>query len=361
MMIGNQPASRSKSVERRALIIGAGSALVASAMPRRLRAATPPTLVTSIRSLSNPYHAVWKKGADAFAKSAGLEHVVLVSEGNSQKGIADIRAMLAKTGGNMILNSDPNDTADARPIVESCFKARAYCVTQWNKPADLIPKDFNPYYVSYIGFDGIDSGSMIADALFKAMGGKGGIVALGGLISNTAAIERREGLNKALIANPDIKLLDFQTADWKATEAYDKTNGLLTRFGDDLKGVWAANDDMGVGALEALRTAGLAGRVPVVGIDGIKAALDAIRTGEYVCTVTSNPFWQGGMGLSIGYHAASKSFDVASAPADHRQFYGKTTFIDKSNVAVYYKANIESDPAYDWNDLWSGVQGPVRS
>jgi len=164
MMTGNQSLSRSSSVKRRTLMTGAMFGLVASALPRRLRAATPPTLVTSIRSLSNPYHAVWKKGADVFAKSAGLDHVVLVSEGNSQKGIADIRAMLAKTGGNMILNSDPNDTADARPIVESCFKAGAYCVTQWNKPADLIPEDFNSYYVSYIGFDGIDSGSMIANA-----------------------------------------------------------------------------------------------------------------------------------------------------------------------------------------------------
>jgi len=86
--------------------------------PRIARAANPPTLVTSIRSLSNPYHAVWKQGADAFAKSIGQEAVTLVSEGNSERGIADIRAMIAKTGGNMVLNVDPNDTPDARPIVE---------------------------------------------------------------------------------------------------------------------------------------------------------------------------------------------------------------------------------------------------
>ena len=59
--------------------------------------------------------------------AVGLEHVTLVSEGNSEKGIADIKAMLAKTGGNMVLNSDPNDTPDARPIVEACKPGRRLC------------------------------------------------------------------------------------------------------------------------------------------------------------------------------------------------------------------------------------------
>ncbi len=151
------------------------------------------------------------------------------------------------------------------------------------------------------------SGSAIAEALFKAMGGKGGIVALGGIISTTAAIERKKGLDQALAAHPDVKLLDFQVANFKSTEAYDLTSSLLTRFGDQIKGIWAANDDMGTGALEALRGEGLAGKVPVVGIDGIKAAIDAVKSGEYAATITSDPFWQGGMGLSIGYHAYTKS------------------------------------------------------
>ncbi len=220
---------------------------------------------------------VWKQGADAFAKSLGVEAVTLVSEGNSEKGIADIRAMIAKTGGNMVLNVDPNDTPDARPIVEACAKAGIYVTTQWNKPADLHPWDFNPYYIAQIEFNGVTSGEDIANTLFKAIGGKGGIVALGGMISTTAAIERRKGLDRALAAHPEVKLLDFQTADWKSQPAFDTTSGLLTRFGDKIAGIWAANDDMGVGALEALRAEGLAGKVPVVGIDGIKAAVDAVQ------------------------------------------------------------------------------------
>lgn len=348
-------------IARRTFLATVAAGVTVAALPKRLLAADQPTLVTSIRSLSNPYHAVWKTGAEAFAASVGLSHVTLVSEGNSEKGIADIKAMLAKTGGNMVLNADPNDTPDARPIVEACVAAGASVVTQWNKPNDLHPRDFNPYYVSHIEFDGISSGKEIAEILFKTIGGSGGIVALGGQISNTAAIDRKTGLEQALAANPDIKLLDFQVANWKSSEAYDLTSNLLTRFGGDIKGIWAANDDMGTGALEALRAEGLAGQVSVVGVDGIKAAIDAVRAGEFACTVTSDPFWQGGMGLAIALAAHQKKFDPAKEPPDHREFYGKATLISKDSVEEYYKNNIESQPTIDWSDLWGRVVGPTRT
>ncbi len=352
---------RAGRMSRRTLLQGAAVGAATLAMPAVLRAQAAPTLVTSIRSLSNPYHAVWKQGAEAFAQSVGLESVTLVSEGNSEKGIADIKAMLAKTGGNMVLNSDPNDTPDARPIVESVVGAEAYVVTQWNKPADLHPWDFNPYYVAHIEFDGIASGKQIAEILFQSIGGSGGIVALGGMISTTAAIERKKGLDEALAANPDIKLLDFQVANWKSTEAFDLTSNLLTRFGDEIKGIWAANDDMGVGALEALRAEGLAGKVPIVGVDGIKSAVDAVRTGEFACTVTSDPFWQGGMGLALGLAAKTGKIDPTNEPRDHREFYGKAVLISKDNVEEYYKTNVESQPQVDWSDLWGRVTGGIRT
>ena len=122
-------------------VAGLGAGALASSYPFAARAAAgQPALVTSIRSLSNPYHAVWKVGADAFGKAVGTPNTTLVTEANSEKGISDIRAMIAKTGGNMVLNVDPNNTPDARPIVEACFKAKVYVVTlveQAGRPSSL--------------------------------------------------------------------------------------------------------------------------------------------------------------------------------------------------------------------------------
>ena len=103
----------------------------------------------------------------------------------------------------------------------------------------------------------------------------------------------------------------MQVANWSATEALEKTNAWLTQFGDEIGGIWAANDDMALAAVEALRADGRAGKVPVTGIDGIQLAVEAILKGEMAGTVAWDPFWQGGMGLSIGYQAKTGKFDPA--------------------------------------------------
>ena len=345
---------------RRRVLQGSAAAAAAMAVPARLRAADQPTVANSIRSLTNPYHATWNAGGAAFAKSVGSEYVTLVTEGNSEKGVADIKALLAKTGGNLVLNVDPNDSPDARPIVEACQNAGAYVVTQWNKPNDLHPWDHDPNYVSHISFNGVPNGKAMAEALFVAVGGKGGIVALGGILSNIPAIERKKGLDEALAANPDVKLLDMQVANWQATEALEKVNAWLTQYGDEIGGIWAANDDMALGALEALRADGRAGKVPITGIDGIQLAVEAIMAGEMAGTVAWDPFWQGGMGLSIGYHAKTGQFDPTTQPNDHREFYGKGVAITSANAKEYYESNIKSEPKLDWNDIWGRVTGQIQ-
>ena len=317
-------------------------------------------MVNSIRSLSNPYHATWNKGGAAFAKSVGADYVTLVTEGNSEKGIADIKAILAKTGGNCVINVDPNDSPDARPIVQACKDAGAYVVTQWNKPDDLHPWDFNPNYVAHISFSGVPYGKAMAETLIKAMGGKGGIVALGGIESNVPAIERKAGLDrKRSRPIPSVQLLDMQVANWSATEALQKTNAWLTQFGDKIGGIWAANDDMGArrGRSSAERRQGrqgsghrhrwhqARGRSHPQGRDG-RARSPGIPTGRAAwasrSAITPRP----------------ATFDPAKEPKDHREFYGKGVIITKDNAQSFYDSNVKSEPKIDWNDIWGRVQRP---
>jgi ribose transport system substrate-binding protein len=315
------------------------------------------TLACSFRSLTNPYYTAFNKGAQNFAKSIGLPYVPLTTEGSSEKGIADIRALLQKTGGNLVLNIDPNDSADARVIVETCQKAGAYVTTIWNKPKDLHPWDFNPNYVAHLSFDGVAYGEATATELFKAMGGKGGVVALGGIFSNVPAIERKAGLMAALNKFPGIELLDFQVADWDSQKAFPIMQAWLTRFNSKVKGVWAANDDMALGAIEALRAEGLAGQLPVSGMDGTTPGLAAVKVGELVTTVDWDPYWLGGIGLSMGLQAKSKKVDVATLPKDQRESFCKATLVTKPNVQTVIAR--ESAPSIDWNNLYARVAGPM--
>ncbi len=198
------------------------------------------------------------------------------------------------------------------------------------------------------------------DGVLAPMGGKGGIVALGGIESNIPAIERKAGLEEALAANPDVKLLDLQVANWSATEALEKTNAWLTQFGDEIGGIWAANDDMALAAVEALRADGRAGQVPVTGIDGIQLAVESILNKEMVGTVAWDPYWQGGMGLSIGYQAKTGGFDPAAEPREHREFYGTGVVITADNAQEFYDTNIKAEPTIDWNDIWGRASGQIQ-
>jgi len=351
--------------DRRTLLriaVATGGAATAARLvgPGGVMAQEEPTLVTSIRSLSNPYHAVWAKGGDTFADSVGLSNEVQTTEGDSQKGIAAIKSVLASSGPNTVINVDPNSSPDAVPIVEAVEDAGAWVVTHWNKPDDLHPRDFK-HYVAHISYDGVDAGYNTASQLFKMIGGKGQIVAIQGILDNIPAQQRFKGLEMALAENSGIKLLEEQTANWDQTAAQNLMDTWLTKYGDDITAVWCANDGMGLGALEALRAKEKAGAVPVSGVDGTAEACTAVLNGEFAATMANNPFWQGGMGLSIGYHAWNGSIDPSTEPPEHREFYAKATLVTKENAQEVLDTIAVGNLTYDWNDLWSLVDKGIEA
>lgn len=332
-----------------------------SGQPAQTASKDDVVLVQSIRSLSNPYHANWAKGGEMFADSVGLEVQTLANEGDSQQQLNQIRSVLSG-GKTVVLNVDPNTSSDTQAIVRAVQDAGGFVVTHWNKPDELMPQDVGDGWVAHVSFDGRVGGYETAKALFDAMGGSGGIIALQGILDNVPAKQRFAGLQKALDEDPDVTLLDQQTAEWNRNEAFQVIQTLLAKHGDAVKGVWAANDDMALGALEALRAAGLAGKVPIVGNDAVPEALQAIKDGQsgYVATVSSDAFWQGGAGLALAYQAATGDYDLASAPPEDRAFYGKQYVITADDVDEFLTPPTAQDLQADFDDPLARNTGPLE-
>lgn len=314
----------------------------------------PVTLATSIRSLSNPYHADWAKGAGLFAKSLGWDkyNTILLSEGNSEKQINDIRALVARTGGNVVFSIDPNESPDAVAIANILEKAGVYFVTWWNKPNDVKVTDYK-YWVSHITFDGVQMGYNTAVELFKSFKtpGKGKILALQGMLANSAAIDRFKGLQKALAEYPGVQLVDQQAADWQRAKAFEIVSNQLIAH-PDIDGIWCANDDMAMGALEALRARGLVGKVKVTGVDAIPEMITAIQKGEAVATVAADANWQGGFGLSLALAAKQGKIDVSKLPAEKREWVASSVLITKANIQQWIDEHVKGTPKYNWSDFW---------
>jgi ribose transport system substrate-binding protein len=255
------------------------------------------------------------------------------------------------------MNVLPNGDSDTAPIVKGADQAGAYLVTQWNKPADLKPADHKTW-LSHITYNGVESGQQIGDALATAIGGSGGIIALQGVLDTAAAKDRFAGLEASLKKNTGVKLLDQQAANFSRAEALTVTKTLLTKHGDKVKGIWAANDDMALGALEALQQAGKAGKVAVVGIDAVPDAVSAVQSGTMTATVSSDGTWQGGIGLAIGFCVATGKLKVADIAADNRAFFAKQFLITKPNAAEF--ATPKTNPSdFECANVFNRVAGPL--
>lgn len=313
---------------------------------------------TAIRSLENPYHAVWARGATAFAYSVGGISVVQTCEGSSEKQLNDIKALIAKAGKNAVFCVDPNESPNVIPIAKACEAAGVYFVTYWNKPDNVKVTDY-PHWVAHISFSGTIAGEFMAKALFKSMGGSGKIVALQGMLANTTAIERYTGLQNALKAAPGIQLVAVDTAEWDRTKAFEKMKSFLVA-NPDVGGVWAANDNMALGALEAIRAAGLAGKVLVVGCYGVDEMLAAVKAGEAAATVINPAFWQGGMGLSLALAAKNGKIDVKKVPVEKRAFFAKAVEVTQANIDDIIKVYVKGTPKYDWNDYYGAFVAPIK-
>ncbi|WP_334176018.1 sugar ABC transporter substrate-binding protein, partial [Pseudoxanthobacter sp.] len=225
-----------EKLRRRDFLIATGlglTGLAAASLTGRGRAlaAEDPTLAWSYRDRTNPYWNSIASGGEAFVESIGKPKsalVHLINEGSSEKSLADIKALVSKTSGNCAIACDPNDSPNCRPVVEAVKAGGGHIFTIWNKTDDLHPWDIGPNWVGHMSWSDMEPAEETATILFNAMGGKGEIVGLGGIAANIPAIERRQGLMNALKKFPDIKLLDYQAADWNTTRANEIMAGYLT-------------------------------------------------------------------------------------------------------------------------------------
>lgn len=356
-----------EKISRRNLLLASaygisGAAAMRMFGPTPVQAATyaDPTIAWSYRNRTNPYWNEIVSGGEAFVESLGkpkdsLTH--LINEGSSEKSLADVKALLAKTNGELALAIDTNDAPNCRPVVEACAGAGAYVSTLWNKTDDLHPWDFGDNYVSHMTWSDEKPAEQTARILLEAIGGKGGVVHLGGIASNNPAIERLQGLKNALKDYPDVELLDAQPADWDTQKANQIMSSFITRYGDEITGVHCANDTIGYGVLEALRAEGMS--VPIVTYDGNPQAVELVANGDILATVFTNPHWGGGVTAALAYHAATGAFKPSEEPNEHREFYGPTIMITPEDALEFKAAYLDNVPTYDWKDFWGPSNGQI--
>jgi len=183
-------------------------------------------------------------------------------------------------------------------------------------------------FACFIGSDFYEEGRMAADWLAKFSGGKGNIVELQGTAGSAPANERRKAFGDALAKYPGLKIIDSQSGDFRRSGGKEVMEAFIKKHGKAINIVYSHNDDMALGAAQAIEEAGLKpGKdITIVTIDAIKEAVEAVVAGRINCTVECSPLF----GPKV-YDTVAKLLAGQTVP---KKAFNKDELFDAKNAAA---------------------------
>ena len=299
-------------------------------------------LVASVINTTNPYMASMIEGSKALSEKLGVPLKIVDSQGSSQTEISQIQSILAQ-GKKAIVMVNTVASSDAPPIVNAVKAAGGYVVIWWNKPDNLEPWTVGNNFVAFQKYSGVESGQCNGKSIGDALGAAGGgVIMLPGVQDSTTSQTRVAGFKDALKAYPSVKVLEERPANWDQQKGFQETQTMLAKYGDQVKAIWAADDAMMLGAIEAVKQAN---RPDIkFASDGIyPPTIDYIKQGV---PIVGETFHRGYMAASIGlytaYQAATGALDVSKMPQEQRDSLFKLACVSPQNYQDYtkYDSNI---------------------
>nr|WP_314900908.1 ribose ABC transporter substrate-binding protein RbsB [uncultured Deefgea sp.] len=249
-------------------------------------AGAPLSIGLAISTQNNPFFVALRDGADAEAKAQGVKLITVDAQDDSAKQISNIEDLIQKKVQVILIN--PADSDAVAGVVKEALKAGIKVVS--------LDRSVNGAEVNaHIASDNVAGGKMAGEFLLEKIGGKGNIVELEGIPGSSAARERGQGFHAVVDGKADVKLVAKQAADFDRAKGLTVMENIL-QGNKDVKGVFAHNDEMALGAFKAIEAAGLK-NVVVVGFDATPDAVKAVKAGQLAATVQQKPELIGKMGV----------------------------------------------------------------
>lgn len=241
------------------------------------------TIGLSMNTLNNPFFVDVKKGAEAGAKEIGAKLIVTDAQNDSNKQLTDIENILQKNPDLIII-----DPTDSDAIISGIEAANSKDV-----PVITIDRQANGgNVIAHIGFDAIKSGGIAGEYIAKEINGKGKVVEIQGILGTNVAQDRSKGFNDEIAKHEDITIVAKQSANFDRSEAMSVMENIL-QANPEIDAVYAANDEMALGALEAIVASGRMDDIVLIGCDSIDPAIEKIKEGQLNATISEPPFYLG--------------------------------------------------------------------
>ena len=263
------------------------AAIVMLSVAGGARGASATTIGVSMDKFDDNFLTSVRNAITAEAQAKGVTLQVEDANDDTGKQISQIQNFIAQKVDAIIVN--PVDTSATPKMTELAVAAKIPLVYVNRKPED---KQLPPS-VAFVGSNEKVSGTLEAEELVKCLKGKGNVVVMEGQLSNNAALDRTADVEEVVAKNPGIRIVEKQTAEWDRNKAIDLMNNWITT-GDKINGVASNNDEMAIGAILALKQAGIDPKTMCIGgVDATADGLAEVANGNLYVTVFQNATGQG--------------------------------------------------------------------
>ncbi|CQR24783.1 D-ribose-binding protein precursor RbsB [Streptococcus varani] len=271
----------------------------------------------SLSTTNNPYFVAMKDGLEKSASTQGLTLKLSDAQDDAARQANDVQNFISQKVDAILIN--PVDSDAIVPVIKDANAA--------NIPVILIDRGSNGGEVlTTVASDNVEAGKMAAEFAVKELGEKAKAFELSGVPGASATVDRGKGFND--IAKAKLSVLSSQSANFDRAQALNTTQNMI-QANKDVQVIFAQNDEMALGAAQAVKSAGLT-NVMIIGIDGQPDAHKAIKAGEMTATIAQQPAKMGEIALQ--------------AAIDHYQ--GKT--VEKQTVSPIYLVNKDNADQYEW-------------
>ncbi|OOF51570.1 D-ribose ABC transporter substrate-binding protein RbsB [Rodentibacter genomosp. 1] len=242
------------------------------------------TIALAVSTLDNPFFVTLKDGAQQKADELGYKLVVLDSQNDPAKELANVEDLTVR--GAKVLLINPTDS-------EAVGNAVAIA-NRNNIPVITLDRGATKGNVmSHIASDNVAGGKMAGDFIAQKLGNGAKVIQLEGIAGTSAARERGEGFKQA-IETHKFNVLASQPADFDRTKGLNVTENLLASKAE-VQAIFAQNDEMALGALRAVNASNK--KVLIVGFDGTDDGIKAVKSGKLAATIAQQPDLIGSLGI----------------------------------------------------------------
>jgi len=273
-----------------------------------------------LKTPNNPFFIDMQRGAEEAARRLGVELIVQAPEReiDVEKQMQIIENLI-QTGVDALCIA-PSSSRGIVPALGKANAARIPIVVVDDEVDQVAAAQAGVHTESYVGSDNVEGGRLAGQYLVQASGGKATLAILEGIPGHETGDSRLRGFREAIGRAPGIKIVGSQTANWERDQGFTVFQNMLQAH-PEIDSLFACNDMMALGAVEAIAAARRAGRVRVIGFDAVDDAKKAIAAGTMAASIAQFPSEMG----RLAVETAVKLIRGEKVPADQRTSIGLVT------------------------------------